>query len=54
MKIEEWWLLWASEERGKGALLFNRYRILALQDKELLEIYFETVINTLNTTEWYT
>ena len=43
MKIEEWWLLGASGESGERGTVFNRYRILALQDKELFEIYFETV-----------
>ena len=51
VKFLEWWLPRA-RPRGKGKL-FNRYRVLVLQDK-VLEICYTTMGITVNTTVLYT
>lgn len=41
---------------GDGELLFNRYRVLIMQDDEFCGrmVVMAAHVNVLNTTEWYT
>lgn len=40
--------------RGKGKLLFNKYRVLVLQDEKGSEDCLCNNVNVLNSTELYT